>query len=215
MENIIRFFHNIIPGSYFLYFLSYLLKNNRPNFIFDHPLTQLINSNNSSVPFALMFVIASLFIGFISQAFIKFIKDNYLYDIVFCRIIQKDNFSYQQAKHLLINNKLISPDEEDTKKIFFLMNDFLAANQKNYLIDNFWFGNAFWGNISASSLVLILFAYLINFPDQSLKLAFVFLFVVSGAIFFKHLCTMHDIILKTYVSILRFDYRKSGILLKK
>lgn len=211
MENVNKFFHNIIPGSYFLFFAFYYLnlKNNLPQFITNYPIHKdtFRNSNSNLLPITLAVIIASLLVGFIFQSIVKIFKDCFIYDLIFCYlVVKKDPKTFIKAKGILINYDLIDADEEsDLKKIFFIMNNYLSANNKSNLVDNFWQGNAFWGNLAVGSLVLIVIEQIYPAKDNFLNITIIVMFSLTLYIFLSHLFTMHDIVLKTFVSEIKIN----------
>lgn len=211
MENITKFFHNILPGSYFLFFLFYIYPPSKIQFIKCNELLKYLvnNPKDSIVALTFAFLIAALLLGFISQAIIRlFIKERYLYTLVLNWVICRDQNSYKLARAILKKLLLIPNQEENNPRTeFYVMNNFLIANNKNLLLDNFSVGSALWGNLAIASVILFVTNMISSPSNITLQLIFFLIFLLGTIMFFVHLNTTNSIILKSFVSEIQINHK--------
>lgn len=202
-NNITQFFYNIVPGGLFIWALILI----GPGVIDKTKVSENLGLN------LVLFIIASLFIGFLFQAFTKIIKREFLYPKLF-KNIEKDNkelfpIAESELKTMLQNKGDKLPD--DPKALFYLMDNYLSAKNKQGYVNHFNSLHAFWANIMLGSIIISLaLLYKIIFipcfcSNESMTreivaaVALLFIAVLARHMFIEFLKNSFDVVLKTFV----------------
>lgn len=217
MENITKFFHNIVPGLSLILGITYL----EPSFIENQlkyaPSTLFHDLKNLEILASLYVISASLLIGFLLQGIIKLLKDNLVYYLIFYLLdkfegeligqaSEKFNFDLQNPEKSKVLSKIFPKKSLSwfrkmyfLKQKLFIMHDYIVAKGYDHLSNNFWTGNAFWSNIATVSLILSIVSWYSQHATITISVFLITMFLLSTWLFLEHLYTMFDIALKTFL----------------
>lgn len=147
----------------------------------------------------LVVVILGLFIGFVFQGITKFLRATLKYDAWVMGEVINDESSecYEQALKNFKKKIKFKEPKENIIRNFYLMHDFILANELGSQAKFYTSRSAFWFNMLIGSLILFLTAYYLGRINEGDILMLFFFF--SAYLSFKYFYAMYDVILKTYV----------------
>lgn len=196
MGNITEFFFNIIPGALLIFVLEY-----KSNFKI---LIVILGENPPQELYILLLIILSTFIGFLFQTATKWIKEKFLYQIIWMKIKNDEPYTFEQVeKFLRQKKKLINEKSFSQKKIermFFFIDNYLSLNGGGRLLTHFASRLAYWSNLFWASLIIVVLALTNNINDISVSVAG---FVLLGLSLYEslvHLKNHYDILLKSFAA---------------
>jgi len=198
MDKLLIFFYNIIPGGLFLIGLQLI--------------TNISVYSLEEKDWIYKAIIYSLLVGFSFQAITKLIRNCGLDQSIWRKVRNEDPESFEVAYNELIQRKLINEkkkitkntkiDKNDLKRIFYLMHNFIGIKGDSgagYMGQK----TAFWSNICIGSFIL----WWISLYFMNMK--FEIFFVLTGIVLISaipswyYLRALYDIVLKTFVSIVK------------
>lgn len=223
-DSLTAFFYNFVPGVLFIFGVIYL---------FDY--LYLFNKNEVIIIFfisVLGLFFGFLFQWFTKIArgdafVINFFKDNeVLNSIVKKKNEEKEiyNMDYKQAINKLSGLIGYQRDKSDVKGNFYFMHNYLRAEGKAEVANYFTARLAFWSNLFFGSLFLVvlvvlkLFYFFYQYCNPNLTLNFDIkdnssivllvsfcVLITSGIAFNKFLFILYDVILRTFITIVKTD----------
>jgi hypothetical protein len=189
--SMVEFFYNLVPGSLFLLFLQYYYKIDLLLFF------PKISATDSFTILIFVYIVYSLFLGFIFQSFTKFVRDK-------CGV---NNFVANQVLHHNEKNSVKLPKKirtgytrtkYNTLTTFYLLDNHLRGKQAAFMPTHNSSLFAFWSNIFFATLLIVVLR-LIKTPRLSSDyLLFIYALIHAGYFSYKYLYTFYDTILKSY-----------------
>ena len=211
MESIPKFFYNIIPGAIFLLTASYLFPQESFRLFKVIPLI----SKSSSIETSIIFISASLLIGFTFQGFTRFIKDRFIFDQIFSEIKNTYTFKiFEEEKSNL--NKLVGKgssfenEKDRLKRIFFMIANYLYVNKKNDSADHFGYQNAFWSNNMWTSLIIFFLAPFSQKGTLMISTMSIIAILISYTLFRRNLKLMYETALLSFIVDRKFPSKPSS-----
>lgn len=232
MDAVNKFFYNLIPGLYFLFFLFITGFFGKLSFVIRNYDWQII---------IFLIIFLGLLIGFIFQGLTKLLRKNYkkfgkcsLWNVYynpfppfnpdlfsFDKVKTGDSKSYDIAKSKILKlygeNK--SDDEEETKldnikRNFYLMHHYILVKEHETYANHFHHILALWSNLYWASFLIFFILLVICLINQfyffylikNHLLAFVvniFFVFLSRWEFLEYIRIFYDTILKTFVIVIK------------
>lgn len=198
-DSLTQFFYNIVPGFLFLLGFDYLFEFKYFNLL----IISVNGVQDKGLILTFLFLALGLFFGFVFQGFTKFTREHFCLDYTACeKVVKNNDFVFKGVKKNFKKNNLLSDkNAEKEQYIFYLMHNYLEAENKGQLPKFFSLRLAFWSNIFFGTLVL----FLIMPYSPEIKTGFIiFIFLTllySFHLFKKYLYILYDTILKSFITV--------------
>lgn len=169
--------------------------------------------------------ILGLFIGFVFQGFSRLSRKRLLYrDQIFQDIKCKDRDTFNKAKRILINKKLVNTKytDEDTiknlKDYFYKMDNYLRGKMQSVIIDHFSAKAAFWSNIFWALLFLAVISvvkiitYILLYQSLEpssiiIAISAVIMVPLSYSVSKEYWSSQYDVVMKTFIMVVALDLK--------
>lgn len=210
MESITSFFFNIIPGALLIFILE-----KYSNFKI---VSETLKVDSKIENDLFWIIIFSIFLGFLFQACSKWVKEHFLYQLIWCKVKEEDPHNFAEAEKDLSLKKLLPENEIDKlkiRRIFFTMDNYISLNGGGKLLPHFASRLAYWFNLFWVSLIIISFSLLRIINDTGITLFGIVFLVITAYETWVHLQNHYDILLKTFVSYIKIDKENVSNLVKR
>lgn len=231
-DSLTEFFYNIVPGSLFVLAVVWVLNID----LVRVPVVVDLPNGDRGIVVILLLLILGLFFGFVFQGMTKWIRGQPFFrgkslgEIIFQKIVTKDDFSFKIAVKSLKTSGLLGLEEvkslqkkkskanvEDISdvitRMFYLMDNYLRGTGGANAIQHFTARLAFWSNVYFGILCLIVVTIFAGYWSRdSTKLlqwqhiVIFLIFCFAAWLFKKYLFILYDSVLKTFVTVVAFEH---------
>lgn len=191
-NSIVEFFYNIVPGTLFILFYQKIFNYDIIFFL----LSATTNDNATLV--ILIYIVLGLFLGFLFQATVKFVREYfYINEFTQDQVLKKNVNDFKDADDQLGRNFYIFLTSIKNRN-YYLMDNYLRGDHAAFLPTHNSSRFALWSNILVGSVVLLILDTLFT-NDLSLRTAlWLFPIGMSGWASYKFIYAYYDTIIKSY-----------------
>ena len=190
-NSIVEFFYNIVPGSLFIILLRHLF------YIDLLSLLPKRGNNDDTVIIIFAYIIMGLFLGFIFQGIIKFIRELGFNKWIAKKVIADNKKEFAESNDVL-GKKYKTFLSTVFERNFYLMDNYLRGKHAAFLPTHNSSRFAFWSNIFLANLFLIGLMFM-RYPCLNFyHLFFIIVLLASAWWMYKYFYAFYDTILKSY-----------------
>lgn len=210
MEGITSFFFNIIPGALLIFILE-----KYSNFKI---ISEILRVDSKIENDLFWIIIFSIFLGFLFQAFSKWVKEHFLYQLIWCKVKEEDLDNFNEAERYLASKKLLPINETGIiriKRIFFTMDNYISLSGGGRLLPHFASRLAYWFNLFWASLIIVVLSLSRMINDTLITFLGIAFLILTAYETYIHLKNHYDILLRSFISHIKIDKKNTSNRVKR